>query len=286
MDLTFEKPLGWIALDIDGTITSDKYSIPTPVTQYLQSLAEAGWKIVLLTGRSFYFAMRAIEVLPFPFLLVLQNGSLTLKMPNKENLEKNYLGVRQLSFILKEHEGIPGDVLIYAGFEKGDFFYFRPHLFPKEDLPFLEEIKRRENPTSEACLEFDLNKIKEAPLVKAFGSKDRMSKYSERLEKQSVVDVTMIQDQFNKDFYHLLITNLHVTKGNALQSIVDQYGRGKAVICAGDDENDFSMFEVADFSIAMESAPEKMKKKADLIAPPTSEYGIIAALSKAIQKFS
>jgi hydroxymethylpyrimidine pyrophosphatase-like HAD family hydrolase len=55
-------------------------------------------------------------------------------------------------------------------------------------------------------------------------------------------------------------------------------GRGEKVITAGDDENDMSLFQVADIKIAMSHAPERLKEKADLIAPPTQDCGIIHAL--------
>lgn len=284
--LDFENPKGWIALDIDGTITADKYKIPVKVLEYLQSLVVAGWKLVLLTGRSFYFALRAVETLPFPYLLALQNGSSVLKMPEREILLKKNLNTTSLEILDHEHKGIKGGLLIYAGIERGDFFYYKPDVFTLDDLPFLEEVKRRENPSSVACSQFDFHEIKTSPLVKTFGPKERMQSYVERLKKFHLFELTMIQDPFQKDFYFLLITDKNVTKGSALKEIVERYGRGNAVICGGDDENDYSMFEVADFAIAMQSAPAFMKKEADFIAPPVEEYGIITALSQAISKFA
>lgn len=281
--LSFENPKGWIALDIDGTITADKYKIPLKVLEYLQSLVEAGWKLLLLTGRSFYFAMRAVETLPFPYLLSLQNGSVVIKMPEREILLKNYLNTKSLETLDSE---VNGGIIIYAGIERGDFFYYKPHAFSMDDLPFLDEVKRRENPASQPCDQFNFHEIKTSPLVKTFGPKERMKSYVEKLKKLQLFDFSMIQDPFQRDYYFLLITNKFVNKGSALKEIVERYGRGNGVICGGDDENDYSMFEVADFSIAMPSAPDFMKKKADFIAPPVEEYGIITAISQALPKFS
>ena len=62
------KGKGWIALDIDGTITLDKYSVPDPVIAYLRELNSSGWKIALATGRAFCFAKIALEKFNFPFV--------------------------------------------------------------------------------------------------------------------------------------------------------------------------------------------------------------------------
>ena len=58
---------GWIALDIDGTITLDKYSVPQEVVDYLRKLEKSGWNIAMATGRSFVFASMALSKFDFPF---------------------------------------------------------------------------------------------------------------------------------------------------------------------------------------------------------------------------
>lgn len=55
------------------------------------------------------------------------------------------------------------------------------------------------------------------------------------------------------------------------------------VIAGGDDENDASLFEIADISIAIEHAPEKIRQMAHLIAPPTKDLGILQALDAALR---
>ena len=66
---------GWIALDIDGTITLDKYSVPQPVIDYLGSLSRSGWRIALATGRPYAFASMALSKFDFPYVFLVQNGS-------------------------------------------------------------------------------------------------------------------------------------------------------------------------------------------------------------------
>ena len=79
---------GWIALDIDGTITLDKYSVPKPVVQYLRHLHEEGWNIAMATGRPFAFGSIALSEFDFPYIFLAQNGSIAIEMPSKKILFK------------------------------------------------------------------------------------------------------------------------------------------------------------------------------------------------------
>src|SRR5690606_28845072 len=95
---------GWIALDIDGTITLDKYSVPKPVTDYLRDLHRNGWKIAMATGRPFRFASMALSEFDFPYVFLCQNGSVALEMPSRNILFKRYLSWDAIGLIEKAVE--------------------------------------------------------------------------------------------------------------------------------------------------------------------------------------
>lgn len=275
---------GWIALDIDGTITQDRYSIPKPVIQYLTEVAGEGWRIVFITGRAFSFAKKALEDLPFSFILGVQNGSTILDMPSKEILHRKYLPANTLPLLEAACEGMKTGLLVYSGYENQDRCYFRPSQFTEEDLVYVEEIQKREKelwiPVDQFEISFDI------PLIKCFGKLDVMKKIKTRLSSLERFQITLIRDPFRPAYYLLLITDIHTSKGSALHDILSSEGRGSLVIAAGDDENDISLLKEADIKIAMPHAPESLRKIADFIAPPTEEFGIIHALRIALQRNS
>ena len=104
----------------------------------------------------------------------------------------------------------------------------------------------------------------------------------ERLAKSNAFEVTHIRDPFDEAYRMLLVTAKGATKGLSLKKVLSAKGRGSLVIAAGDDENDQSLFDVADIKIAMPHAPKSLQDRADLIAPPTSENGIIQALKQVL----
>lgn len=268
---------GWIALDIDGTITQDKYSIPSEVINFLHDASKSGWKIAFATGRAFVFARPAVEKIPFPFFLLPQNGSVALKMPEKQIVFKRYMSSSLLSVLKENCEGF----LVYSGVENEDLCYYNFEKFSKQDLLYLEEIQKREKEKfvnlTEAIPDFDF------PLVKCFGKLSAMKKIGSKLLKTGFFEVSLIRDPFSS-YYILLITDKHASKGLSLQELFSKEGRGEMVVAAGDDENDMSLLAAADVKIAMPHAPEIVRKIADFIAPPVSEMGIIHALKIVIGK--
>jgi hydroxymethylpyrimidine pyrophosphatase-like HAD family hydrolase len=110
-----------------------------------------------------------------------------------------------------------------------------------------------------------------------------MSEAALRLRAIGSFQVAQIRDPFSPGYQILLVTDRLASKGLSLREVMVIEGRGKKVIVAGDDENDVSLFEQADFKIAMPHAPQFLLDRADLIAPPTRDLGIIAALEKATE---
>lgn len=275
---------GWIALDIDGTITEDKYSIPAPVIDFLKNTTDHGWKIAFATGRAFVFAAEAVRNLNFPFVLFPQNGSIALDMPAKEVIFRHYMSCEQIPVVEEALKDLGLDCIVYSGYENRDRCYFRPSRLSPEDLAYVREVEQREK---ESWIEVDEFPASEKiPLIKCFGKHSCMLKIGNRLQKSGAFHLSLIRDPFHRSNYVLLITDKNASKGNALREIVSLRGNRGLIVAAGDDENDLSLLQAADIKIAMPHAPESLRKIADFIAPPTSEMGILQALKIVIDNAS
>ncbi len=275
---------GWIALDIDGTITADKYSVPGPVVSYLSELQSKGWNLAIATGRSCAFALKVLSTFDFPYRLLVQNGSAVLEMPSKKLIYRRYLSADSIALMEKAFEGIEGNFLVYSGIENGGKCYYRPDRLSKEQREYVTRLEERESEA--ACPVETFKALRDFPLIKCFGSADEMARLANRLRQIGIFQVAHIRDPFEEKGQLLLVTDRLASKGDTLREMMLQEGRGEKVIAAGDDENDKSLLEQADVKIAMPQAPEVLKEKADLIAPPVSELGIITALKWAIHDAS
>jgi len=278
---------GWIALDIDGTITDDMHSVPPEVSSYLGSLVEQQWQIMFITGRTFSFAHSALKSLQFPYYLAVQNGADIIQMPQKKMIARYYLqGAQVIPVLEKFYNGQKEDYLIYSGFEKGDFCYWRPQHFSQEMISYMQKLQKLAKEPWQAMESFAFEEQMSFPLIKCIGSKEVMEKIEAQLKDFTDVEKTMIRDTISNNLYLILITDSNATKGRALTRMVDGKGRGRLIIAAGDDLNDLSMLKAADIGIAMETAPKILLQEADIVASRASELGIIKALKEAVTKGS
>src|SRR5438132_10152145 len=171
---------GWIALDIDGTITLEKYSIPDQVLSFLTSLHNDGWNICFATGRPFAFAEMALSKVTFPYIFLAQNGSMGMQMPERKVLFKKYMTTSVLPFLENAYQGIYSDYLIYSGFEKADFCYWRPKRMPPDDIKYIQDLQKRQKENWQAVS--DYGHIGSFPLIKCFGPQLWMQLIAERLK--------------------------------------------------------------------------------------------------------
>lgn len=271
---------GLIALDIDGTLTAHLYAIPAEVCRCLSSLAKEGWQIALITGRTFSFARPLLEDLDFPYWLALQNGADLLEMPAKKLVRQSYLKGSVVSEIEAAYHGHPEDFIIYSGFAKGDFCYYRPKRFSKELLTYLDELKTLSTEPWKKLELFTFPETEGFPLIKCMGSQHAMEMLSTSIHTISGVTTSLIRDPVSPGLYLHLITHPEATKGRALHFLKERFAN-QPVIAAGDDRNDLPMLEQADIRIVMSSAPSDVQSVAHILAAPASELGIIAALHEA-----
>lgn len=277
------KHVGWIALDIDGTITDKTHHAPREVIDYLHTLEKRGWDIVFITGRTFSYAWRVVKEFNFPYYLAIQNGADILCMPQKQLVARRYLDHQALPFLESVYKNEKEDFILYSGFEKGDFCYYRPHKFSpalKEHLQKLmslspEPWQRREN--------FQFEQETSFPLAYCLGNREGMERINALVQTFPNFSSTMIRDPLSDGIYLILVTSKDATKGSALSVIKETMGDGGPVIAAGDDLNDVSMLERADVKIVMASAPKQMHGMATILADHGPDrHGIIDALERAV----
>lgn len=274
--------LGWLALDIDGTLTDRAHTVPKEVATYLKELHVKGWKVFIITGRTLSFASKALKLLDFPFYLAVQNGADVLYTPNQELVVRHYLSPNIIPFLEGLCSKFTEDFLVYAGWEKGDFCYYRPHRFSPKIQTHIEVMKQLSLEPWQVVKNFVFADHLRFPLIKCLGTKEEMALLYESLKEDKHLAISLIRDPLAEGVYLNLITHPEATKGRALKNVIKQVGKVGKVVAAGDDLNDISMLKEADVKIVMHSAPLEMHALADIIAKPSYQYGIIEALQKTL----
>lgn len=274
---------GVIALDIDGTVTSQTDDIPHDVIAYFYQLHQAGWLFVFITGRPFQWSIRSLHSLPFPYLLSVQNGALLLDMPQEKIIARHYLSTKLLSpmqaICLREHT----DFVIYAGFEHQDQCYYRPQCLPPSLLNYLLKRTARLEEKWRAIGSFNELTFDHFAAIKCFAKEKEAFRLSSEIEKQLGLHAPPIRDPFSPEYFVVQATHPRATKGGALRDYITVSQLTGPIIAAGDDHNDVSLLKQATIKIAMANAPKALLEMADIIAPVASQKGIIQGLSKALE---
>ncbi len=272
---------GWIALDIDGTVTNDLHRIPDEVTSYLATLSDSGWQILFITGRAFLTAYPLLQKLSFPYFLAVQNGADLISMPERRLIRRLYLDQSILPLLETIYTNCAEDFLVYGGYDRGDICYYRPHRFSDTVGPYLEKLKGGFSSKWVQVDHFNFPEIATFPVIKCFGVEKEMQGVAEMIQKETRCHATTIHDRFSGRFHLTMITHIEATKGEALQAAVGRHN-SFPIIAAGDDFNDETMLDIADLRIVIRTAPEAMHKKAHILADSAAECGIIGALKQAV----
>jgi len=280
--LCYSAPmLGTIALDIDGTLSSDVNNIAPEVVEYLSQLQKKGWKLCFITGRTYSWASKSLSQLPFPFTLAVYNGALVIEMPENQVISQTYLPKKIIQAMEVLNQDDHSDFVIYSGFENEETCYYRPRHFSAEMLEYLHKRAEALNEKWHGVSTFDEVKIDGFPSLKCFGDPIETEELAKRTRDILGLHVTSIRDPFHESHNVLQATRNEASKGEVLKKIRLE---NHPIIAAGDDQNDRSMLEVADVKIVMETAPEEIRALGDIIAPSANLNGIITGLEQAIQK--
>jgi HAD superfamily hydrolase (TIGR01484 family) len=272
-----------IALDIDGTLAPMKEPIPAEVADYLNAIMSEGHQIVFLTGRTFTFARPMLKLMREPFYLAVQNGAAVVELPSKKVVYSKYLSNDILDDLDRIFDGEANDYLIEGGVEKDDCCFYRSQRHTEDQL---EYIHFRHNLSKELWIDtpsFQNVGIKQFPLIKCFGEKSFVERMALDIFQKLDLHMPVIQDPFKENGYIAMGTHPEVSKGQTMQALRELLGDKHFLVAAGDDHNDESMIEAADFGIAMETSPKDVLSKADYIAPSAKKRGIIPALNKALK---
>lgn len=274
-----------MALDIDGTLVHKQEALPQDVLTYLRQLSGEGHFIYVVTGRMFSWAYKVLHDFDFGYYLALQNGAIILKMPEKKVVYTRYMDASCLSLLTEFCSKEPTDVVVYAGLEYQDLCYFRPQHFDAKLLTYVQERSRQIGEIWVDLEDFQELPFSSFPSVKYFGTEASLSRLKQKVEANLDLDLPLCQDPYNEAIVIGQITRRGTDKG---QAILDLKSMNPDIefktIVAGDDNNDIPMFQEADISIVMETAPRHIKTYADIVAPPAKMSGIIVGIQKAIDE--
>ena len=258
--------------DLDGTLlkrdkTISKYSI-----QVINNYIESGGLFTIATARSITTAKKIIKEINFNIPVILLNGVFIYDIKEGRYIVKHLLANFQVIELIKICNNFKIEPWIFVqdknGIEK--IFYRRLDNCGKREF-YKEKLKNNDK---------RFRKVDEFPDLigqdaNHFTIIDTYENLKEAADfiKDLGYGVHFYEDVYLNGFYLLEITNKIATKRNAVEWIKREYN-SEQLVCFGDNINDISMFEVADYSVCVSNGRQELKKIASVVVGSNDEDAV------------
>ena len=263
-----------LALDIDGTILDINGEVPPRTRTAVVAAAQAGVQVVLATGRGIEAALPVADFLGLTRgWMVCANGALTVRLDPKlkgtASLPGGYEITNSVTFdpttaIGRLHQVLPE--AIFAVEMPGRGF------LTSADFPPGELI---ENTTTVSLEQLSSQPVSRV-IVRAPGMALADFEVAVRSAGLHAVEYAIGWTAW------LDVNAAGVSKASALDALVSGLGV-KHTVAMGDGANDLEMLRWADLSVAMGSAPARVKSATSVVTEPVWHEGaaiVLAALSR------
>jgi 5-amino-6-(5-phospho-D-ribitylamino)uracil phosphatase len=267
-----------VALDVDGTLLDGRGRIPDDNLAAIRETARLGVHLVVVTGRSYPFALQAVEPLPDPLILVVYNGAVARRRGGAT------LAVRPLDPVIARRVLVStrswrASALVQFNRDgSGQTVVDRMSWDQPNRRGYYAKIQHLV--TTVADLEHALDG--DPPVQVAFnGSVADMSVLAEELRAldlggAATVSVTSYPD---RDFTLVDVNAATATKGQALADLAAQLGVARdEVLAVGDNHNDVDMLQWAGTGVVMGNAEPELLRFGFPITSTNDEAGLGKAL--------
>lgn len=258
-----------IAFDLDGTLLNNNKELTPKTRYYLKETMSREIKCCIVTGRYFKSALKFARKNNLYLPLVSDNGAL-IKDPFTMRV---YYRLSFPSDIARKviRYSINFELLLHVFAEEGwyvnkitdsvqryaDTYDLTPHLLDK------------------------INNLQQLSILKlvVIGDKDKNRKL-ENWIRNNGLNVNL----FRSDSRSIDLVHSKASKGQGIMCLKEKMGLDfDRIIVVGNYYNDLSMFEIADFSVAVANSPKKVQEKADYVTASNQKEGVAGFLSKLLE---
>ena len=264
-----------IAVDMDGTLLQSNNQIGEETKKVLKKADQFGIKIVPASGRPLPGVVPYMEdlgIIGQDNYAVLYNGGLVQSVSGKVLISHqfDYAEFKKMLSIQEQNPGI-------------NLHFMRKHDYVTLDRLISTQMAKMSAVSATPFVVKDFAEIpRDFTFLKAefTGEEDKL----DQLGQQFTPDFKQNYNVARSDPKIWEINKKDASKGNAVHELAQKLNiNDNEVMIFGDQGNDMSMFEVADFNkVAMGNAIDAIKDKADFVTKSNDEAGIAYAINKLI----
>lgn len=233
-----------IALDIDGTLIDDDFSVSNRLINKLHELRDKGTEIVLATGRNYSSAVGVSKQLSMKVPIIAHNGSKVVLSCGTELLNAK-IPLAEAKKIIEYSESnniytklYLDDVLYVKEDDEHSLIYTETHLMERKIVGTLSEY-----------LNEDVN------MIVTLYNRNIEQGYLERFDDINV-SVTMSMP------HSLEFMDNNISKGNALKILAKHLNiKNEEILSVGNALNDLEMLKISGVGIAMKNSDDDLLKR-------------------------
>jgi Cof subfamily protein (haloacid dehalogenase superfamily) len=268
-DPSLNKDYELVAIDVDGTLLNSNFELSRGAEEVISAISAKGIHPVLITGRTAWAIkplLQSLAVSPY----FISDGGACIAHTNQGIIELNPIDRKDAELIVR----------LAREQDLGICFHEIDGMCCELDEETLERMQRVISRKLDSVQDV-LVSSQDAPVkITIFGDYPQLKE----LDQALLATECRIHTTFSGPIY-LEITNKGVSKGNALMLLANHMGIiPEKIIAVGDQENDLSTFQVANYVVAMGNAPQVVKQAADMVAFSNDEGGLAIALTQLLLK--
>lgn len=258
-----------MAVDMDGTLLTSEKTISPKTVEAIEKAYAAGKVVTISTGRPVQGLSKYEDVIKPDVPVITYNGAMIIKFHSKEVLFHQCVDNASAREVIEKGNEIGTTVIVWS-----------------DNKLYANKINERvEHYKSLSGLEPILIENVDHVVKQGITKMLWLDEAEKHFEYQKMLDESLINRKVvycTSQPTFLEFMGEGVSKAVALEKLGEMLGTTKEEsIAVGDGFNDLEMIEYSGLGIAMENAPEDVKKKADYITDTNDNDGV----AKAIEKF-
>ncbi len=257
-----------IATDMDGTLLTPDKQLPAELPQLLAELYRRDITFAVTSGRSRTALTHLFADMAEEIIFICDNGACVI-MPH-ETPVLHSMPQDVICRVLDLCQEIPDAVPVLCGFHH----IYYPNTASRNVVEEVQRYYREFQVRS-----YEMLYAVDEPILKiaVCDMHDPVKNAYPVLHKAIGIDYELL---ISGDCWMDVMCK-GITKGAAVTALQERLGLTRAeTMVFGDYDNDITMLESADYSFAMENAPDRVKKHARFTAPSNTENGVVQIICK------
>jgi len=256
-----------LALDLDGTLTNDVSTIPARTQETITAAMAQGVKVALATGRDYQVTADVARRLGLNAPVICYQGGLLRDYQSGETWLAEFVPLDVSRRLIKFARARKMPMVMFMADDNVTEF-------PSQQMQYRVAQRGTSLTIVNNLLSLLDDEVK--PIKFLFVQPKRQNdRVYQQLEAEfgSALTVVRSAEIYVEAFWPSM------SKGRALQILADRLQIPMAQTMAiGDHDNDISMLNVAQISVAMADGSPGARAAADIIAPPVAEEGVAWAI--------